>query len=160
MRKIHLKLLRVAILVGVLMVVLLTGYLIHGKLFYKGSQAKDFKVQPLGQGFSLAGDSFNSSEANKLATYPPPEQFRKFESQDGALHIYSTCEDKYYVVLVFEKDIDYRKNPRAARYNRAFLCPVEKRFNLTIESSELNGSGMYYYIVADENDTEEWYNPR
>lgn len=68
------------------------------------------------------------SQKENIATadtkiFTAPINFKSFSydaSKGKIISISGNCSDKYYTLLIFDSSIDYRKNPGAARSNRAF----------------------------------------
>lgn len=93
-----------------------------------------------------------------------PINFKSF-SYDASIgkiiSVSGTCRDKYYAILVFESNDDYRKEPGAAQSNRAFACNASGLFSAEMDLRDINlSSGSYYLFVADQGSTGSWYNPR
>lgn len=93
-----------------------------------------------------------------------PANFKSF-SYDATvgkrITVSGTCHDKYYAMLVFESKDDYRKDPGAAKSNRAFECKTSGLFSIETNMKEFNlPSGNYYLFIADQGSTGSWYNPR
>ncbi len=109
------------------------------------------------------------SATENIATADPnifsaPENFKSFQYKkaDGkTLLLSGTCRDTYYAVLVFDKDVDYRTNPAAARVNTAYECPPSKKFSIEVSLQTFNlQDGSYYIFIADQGNAGSWYNPR
>lgn len=111
----------------------------------------------------VTGSSTSKSKIDKI-TQESPVNFKSFsyDAMVGKLITVSgTCHDKYYAMLVFESRDDYRKNPGAAKSNRAFECKASGTFSVETNMKEFNlPSGNYYLFVADQGSTGSWYNPR
>lgn len=117
-------------------------------------------------------DSRNQSRQIAKLIIPPvehpdsviePNNFRSFSYQEGddSLHISDECNDTYYAVLIFPKDVDYRTRPNAAIYNTANECAPDRVIDVWIGLSFPKiEPGTYYYFVADQGNTGGWYNPR
>lgn len=94
----------------------------------------------------------------------PPASFQSFDYesiQGKIISISGTCSDKYYALLVFKENDDYRKDPAKAFFNKAYPCPPAASFSATVDLRDFNlPSGRYYLFVADEGERGSWYNPR
>jgi hypothetical protein len=103
-----------------------------------------------------------------FAKFPPPAQFRTFVyNQNGfnklsTLSISSMCNAAYMAILIFPVAVDYRSDIDAAVYNDAFPCTAGQTFTLAITTSDIATApfGTYYFIVADQEKSGAWYNPR
>ena len=98
------------------------------------------------------------------AIFTAPVNFKSFSydaNKGKIISLSGNCSDKYYAVLIFDSSVDYRKDPSAARSNRAFECPATKLFNVEVNLRDINlTSGSYYVFIADQGSTGSWYNPR
>lgn len=120
-----------------------------------------FAVQPLSKGFSLAESGVAGGfYEDKLKSYPEPNKFRPLEYKNKDLEFSGECSDLYYTVLVYPKNIDYRKNPASAKVNQAFECPRNRKFKTTIGQNAGLAEEKYYIIIADQGEEGNWYNPR
>lgn len=123
-----------------------------------------FWVEPLSPGFQSGNGTMVLDGVGK--NFPAPEKFNDFifDSKSlilKSLKISGICSDAYYAVLIFSINDDYRGNPTAAKFNRAFSCPNDKKINQEIDLSSLHLlSGKYYYFVADQGASGSWYDPR
>jgi hypothetical protein len=122
----------------------------------------DFSVQPLSPQFSSSPASGDNGQS--LNGYPVPESFKHFQYNPKGnqnLPVNIKCADAYAVVMIFPAGVDYRANPSSARLNKAFSCSLGQETMENIDLSILNlPSGAYYYMMADQGLTGEWYNPR
>ncbi len=109
------------------------------------------------------------SQKENIATadtsiFKAPINFKSFSydaNKGKTISISGNCSDKYYTLLIFDSSVDYRKDPGAARANRAFECPITKLFNVEMNLRDINlQSGSYYIFIADQGSTGSWYNPR
>ncbi len=96
-----------------------------------------------------------------LMTYPDPDTYQQFVFAARAEAVVDiTCEDAYATVLIYPRDVDYRKNPTGAKHNIAYLCEEKGDTALSID---LHGKpftvGETYYIVRAHQGSGEWYNP-
>lgn len=122
-----------------------------------------FAIQPLSQGFGLVDAKVGgggSTKTNRMELMPAPEKFHHFIAPSQA-EISGTCADKYYAVLIYEDEFDYRKTPEAARLNRASKCQTGGFFNTVINPKDIGLlTEKYYIIIADQGKEGSWYNPR
>lgn len=120
-----------------------------------------FAVQPLSRGFSLVESGVQYEfYKDKLKSYPDPSRFKEFKYQGEDLGFNSECSDKYYTVLIYDEDVDYRTNPSSAKFNQASECPQSKKFKFTVGQDTGLQEGKYYIIIADQGEEGNWYNPR
>ncbi len=127
-------------------------------------------VKPPTEQFVVADlGNVEGSQKENIATadtkiFTAPINFKSFtyDAKVGKIvSLSGNCSDKYYAVLIFDSSVDYRKDPNAARSNRAFECPATKLFNTEINLKDLNlSNGSYYVFIADQGSTGSWYNPR
>jgi len=127
-------------------------------------------VKPPTEQFIVADlGKIEGSQKENIATadtniFTAPVNFKSFsyDAKVGkVVSLSGNCSDKYYAVLIFDSSVDYRKDPSAARSNRAFECPAAKLFNTEVNLRDINlSSGSYYVFVADQGSTGSWYNPR
>lgn len=67
----------------------------------------------------------------------------------------------YYTILIFSTEDDYRQTPANAKFNQATPCQRGQEIERAIDLGTLNLiQGRYYYIVADQEKSGTWYNPR
>lgn len=134
-----------------------------------GSTTVPVVVPPADQFIVTDLGKVEGSQTENIATadtkiFTAPINFKSFTydaSKGKVISISGNCSDKYYAVLVFDSAVDYRKNPSAARSNRAFECPATKLFNVEMNLRDINlQSGSYYVFIADQGSTGSWYNPR
>lgn len=101
---------------------------------------------------------------DKPADLPEAVSFKGFSytaELGKQLSLSGACQDKYYAIVIFDSKDDYRQNPAAAKFNRAYECPENKTFQTDINLQQFNlPSGNYYLFVADQGETGSWYNPR
>lgn len=69
------------------------------------------------------------------------------------LVISGSCEDKFYVILLYRNREDYSKNPSSAVYNSAFEC--DGTINHWLETENLTG-GDYWLLIGEQRDTGTW----
>ncbi len=121
-----------------------------------------FIVRPLSKGFTLveSGVQYDGFYKDKLKSYPEPSKFRSFEYNSDDLEFSGKCSDLYYTVILYDQNIDYRKNPASAKFNQAFECPANKKFEFTIGQNIGLPKGKYYIIFADQGEKGSWYNPK
>jgi hypothetical protein len=125
-----------------------------------------FGVEPLSPGFSLSGGP--AGYRSPLADYPKPSTFKTFSyglgmySDKTSLSVSGLCADTYYVVLIFNAEVDYREQANMAVYNSAQPCKSGERFSTEINLDKAVSArpGRYYYFVADQGKTGLWRNPR
>ncbi len=69
-----------------------------------------------------------------------------------------TCNEEYYVVLIFRKADDYQKNPNTAVYNSASQCSGSFSVALgpIIESIGNLKAGTYHILVASQSEGGGW----
>lgn len=173
MNQIDIKIKKIIVLIfAVLAVFLISKYIVSGN---NPDIGLGFAVQPLSKGFSLAGSGVQYEfYKDKLKSYPEPDKFRHFEysepsRQNGGsygagknsdIEFNGECSDLYYTILIYSKDIDYRKNPASAKLNQAFECPKTKKFKFRIAQDTGLAKGKYYIIIADQGKEGTWFNPR
>lgn len=120
-----------------------------------------FAIQPLSKGFSLAGSGVQYEfYKDKLKSYPEPNKFKNFEYKNNDLRFNGECSDLYYTILIYSEGIDYRPDPASAKFNQAFECPKNKKFNFVADQNTGLSEGKYYIIIADQGKDNTWYNPR
>jgi len=97
-----------------------------------------------------------------LRDMPDQATYQSFVYEMGKdISVSGICQDVYRVLLIFPKDIDYRRDPMSARYNTATACTLGKPYSETVslESSRLQPGAEYYYIQAAEGERGAWYGP-
>ena len=78
------------------------------------------------------------------------------DNVNGSLDISGDCVDPYYVVLLYEKQEDYDKNPSSYIFNKAFDCK-NGRYNYKLE--QLPNSlkdGKYFLLIGGQGDVGSW----
>lgn len=111
------------------------------------------------------------SQANQpltLPKFPDPKTFTRFTYKPLASvavplpTITETCRDSYVALLIFKSNLDYRKDPARASFNRAFPCVSGQQFHYAFSKEDVKDltEGEYYVIAADEGEGGAWYNPR
>lgn len=137
-------------------------FFLNKRLIYNQSGSESgFAVQPLSKGFSLVEFGVRYElYRDKLRSYPDPGQFKNFGYKNESLEFSGECSDKYYTILIYEKDVDYRVNPNSAKLNQAFECPSNKKFKFIINEDTRLAEEKYYIIFADQGEEGSWYNPR
>lgn len=129
----------------------------------KGAETvkEEFIVPMITATSAYGGEKVTADEPEKL---PEAANFQSFSYNPVSgkiIAVSGECSDSYYAVLVFDAKADYRKNPAAARVNRAFECPASKLFHAEFDLRESNlPAGSYYFFVADQGEKGSWYNPR
>lgn len=122
---------------------------------------EEFVVPTISATASYGGEKVTADEPAKL---PEAVQFRSFSydpAEGKIISVSGGCADAYYAVLVFDAQNDYRKDPAAARVNRASACPADKLFRTQFNLRDFNlPAGSYYFFVADQGEKGSWYNPR
>lgn len=127
------------------------------------------EVKPLTEKFIITDTGITEGSKKEAITgdakmLTAPVNFKSFayDANTGKIiSISGNCSDKYYTFLIFDSSVDYRKDPAAARANRAFECPASKLFTLDMDLRSINlTSGDYYLFIADQGKTGSWYNPR
>lgn len=128
------------------------------------------KPEPPKEQFVIPMLTATSTYGNEKVTTDQPKKLPeavKFQSfsydpaQGKVIAVSGGCTDTYYAVLVFDAKTDYRKDPAAARMNRALECPTNKLFHTEFNLSDFNlPVGSYYFFVADQGTQGSWYNPR
>jgi len=122
-------------------------------------------VQPPNSGASQSGQQLDPD----FSKFPPPAQFGTFtygrggfNGSSSTLLASSTCNASYIAVLIFPSAVDYRSDIESAVYNDAFPCTAGRPFALSITTSDIATApfGNYYLIIADQQKTGAWYNPR
>ncbi len=112
-----------------------------------------------------------ASQANQpltLPKFPDPKTFTRFTYKPSAPianplpTIVEQCRDSYIALLIFKSNLDYRKDPARASFNRAFPCTRGEQFRYELSDSDVKDlvEGEYYIIAADEGEGGTWYNPR
>lgn len=99
---------------------------------------------------------------SELAKLPPPHTFRHLRlSRDmGALPVFGSCEDSYYVIMLFPASIDYRVSPLDAKYNTATECNgTSFSTAIPLGNLPLEEGGEYYLVRAHQGATGGWYTP-
>lgn len=128
---------------------------------WEGESSDGFQVRPLSQGFSLTDGQTQPNFDNALAKYPEPEKFTRVKAGQPRLDLSGACKDTYVTVLIFERGVDYRRQPEMAKFNRAFDCPRGGLFWQTIDVENLGLKDVdHYVIMADQGEQNFWYNPR
>ncbi len=69
-----------------------------------------------------------------------------------------TCNEDYYVVLVFRGANDYKQRPGSAIYNSASICngAFSVALGPIVESIGSMKAGTYYLLVASQSETGAW----
>lgn len=133
---------------------------------YAPASGETFALSPTGGAFGLGQTSFETVER---IIGPDPAEFQLVSTERSfgdfispyEITIRDICNDTYYVVLVFQKGVDYRSAPTAAIYNSATPCVKGESVNKQISFEEAGmTTGEYYYFVADQGVEGSWYNPR
>lgn len=154
----------VVLSLGIVFVFFLSIFINQKISIPESTKSPGFHIQPLGQGFTNVEGSLNheSKGLNYLQDYPDPVKFKHFGISALPLKIIDSCKDDYYAALVYNKDIDYRKNPAAALVNKAYQCPGDGKFIFELLKEDLikYDSGNFYVIIADQGEKGIWYNPR
>lgn len=137
-------------------------FFLNKTLINNQSESREgFAVQPLSKGFSLAESGVQYEfYKDKLKSYPDPSKFKSFEYKNKDLEFNGECSDVYYTILIYGKGVDYRANPASAKFNQAFECPKNKKFNFVVDQNTGLAEGKYYIIIADQGKEGNWYNPR
>lgn len=132
-------------------------------------ESPEIKAAPLKESYRAANTPSGAAQNEKITIneaekLPDIKKFAAFfydASSGKSTTISGACNDAYYAFLVFSTKDDYRKDPGAARVNRAFPCPENRVFKQEINFKEFNLlSGNYYFFIADQGKTGIWYNPR
>lgn len=125
---------------------------------------QEFKTETLGAQPEISyspGQKVNLKTPEKL---PESAKFKTFSYDKNIgkiISISGRCSDTYYTTLVFAAPDDYKKNPAAAKINRASECPANGNFETQFDLKDYNlSSGEYYFFVADQGKIGTWYNPR
>ncbi len=72
------------------------------------------------------------------------------------LSISGTCDDLYYVILIYRNADDYDKNPSSYIYNRAYPCG-NGHFNYDLNELPFNlESGTFYLLVGGQGGKGGW----
>lgn len=115
-------------------------------------------VQPV----AVAVSENRSDTRSALAHYPAPESFEHFTFTPGmrAYAVSGTCSDRYYAILIYQADVDYRESALDAKYNMASEC-VDGIFETAIglHSLPLTEETSYYVVRAQQGEEGGWYNP-
>lgn len=132
-----------------------------------------FAIQPLSKGFSLAESGVvGTFFKDKLKSYPDSSQFGYFDYEGKDLEFNGECSDRYFTILIYDEEADYRANPSSAKFNQAFEClqnpervalrpyGAGNKFKFIIDQSTGLAEGKYYIIIADQGKEGIWYNPR
>ncbi len=134
-----------------------------------GSTTVPVVVPPADQFIITDLGKVEGSQTENIATadtkiFKAPVNFKTFAydaSVGKTISLSGNCSAKYYTLLIFDSNVDYRKEPSAARSNRAFECPATKLFNVEMNLKDINlQSGSYYVFIADQGSTGSWDNPR
>ena len=118
-----------------------------------------FYVEPITPGF--VADA--SGGSTKRAKMPSPSSFKFFDytGENTNLTVKNYCTNEFMTILIYPAEEDYRYNPAASRFNRAYACTQKGNVTEVIDLKKLNlPSGKYYYFVADQGKTGAWFNPR
>ncbi|MFA6135854.1 MAG: hypothetical protein WC705_00595 [Candidatus Paceibacterota bacterium] len=153
------KIYRIAFFAFIILVITSVFYFFDGK--------KESNL-PLVENSGIKNQSSNNIPSDSpLKNYPSPDSFRKFfvnnqKEVDLDIIINDKCEGNYYAFIVFSSADDYRADPSRAVINKSEKCFEEKTFSFSLNSKIKNLllPGNYYFIIADQNETGIWYNPR
>lgn len=100
---------------------------------------------------------YTREDIQKLDKFLNNKKARNIEvsTKDGSqnLVISGSCQDKFYVVLLYRNREDYSKNPSSAVYNSAFECTGT--INHRLETENLIG-GNYWLLIGEQRDTGTW----
>lgn len=122
---------------------------------------EEFIVSMITATSTYGNEKVTTDEPAKLPEAVKFQSFSYASAQGKIIAVSGGCSDAYYAVLVFDAKTDYRKDPAAARVNRAFECPANKLFRTQFDLRDFNlPAGSYYFFVADQGDKGSWYNPR
>lgn len=78
------------------------------------------------------------------------------DNVNGSLDISGDCSDLYYVVLLYERQEDYDKNPSSYIFNKAFDCK-NGRYNYRLEQlPDSLKDGKYFLLVGGQGDVGSW----
>jgi hypothetical protein len=78
------------------------------------------------------------------------------DNSSGVMNISGSCEDAYYVVLLYKNQEDYVRDRRSFIFNRAFPC-INRSFNYQVEDlPEALESGTYYVLIGSQGETTPW----
>lgn len=69
------------------------------------------------------------------------------------LLVTGSCNDDYFVILMYRNRDDYLNNPSAAVYNQAFPCNGKIRYEVNMENIS---SGDYYLLAGEQGKTGTW----
>ena len=94
-----------------------------------------------------------------LRTYPAPESLTHFiYAGEESYAVTGECADRYYAILIYDADIDYRAEPARARYNQARVCDGGAfADNILLGALGLIPGNRYYLIRASQGETGGWY---
>lgn len=122
---------------------------------------EEFIVSMLTSTSTYGNEKITTDEPAKLPDAVKFQSFSYDPTQSKIIAVSGGCADTYYAVLVFNAKDDYRKDPAAARVNRASECPANKLFRTQFDLRDFNlPAGSYYFFVADQGEKGSWYNPR
>jgi hypothetical protein len=154
----HIKILILSVIFFIL------GLILFIRSFFSlQNQLKPAKVHLSPSGYTSTNlERIVSPEPIVLNSNPSPDNFLTFNIPDykSDLTLKINCKADYYVLLIFPKSVDYRKNPNLSVYNKAYECNGKKEFFITINLNELNlTQGSYYFVRANQNLQGSWYDP-
>lgn len=156
-KKIIRKIYRIAVLAAIILVITFVFYILD--------QRKTSTYYSQNQG--LENQNVNSTNFYSLfKNYPAPDTFRIFSVNNGKaipnVAVNDKCANEFYSFLVFRQGDDYRSDPSKAVINRSEKCPADKIISFSIQEKIQSNlkSGNYYFIVADQNSTDVWHDPR
>lgn len=80
----------------------------------------------------------------------------QIDNTTGTMRIAGSCDDAYFVVLLFRNQDDYARDPRSYILNKAFPCE-NKSFSYAIaDLPDALSNGIYYLLVGEQGQTGAW----
>lgn len=78
------------------------------------------------------------------------------DNETGGMSFGGVCNTKYFVVLLYKNENDYKNNSNSYIINKAFEC-IGGRFSYTIDQLPNNlPDGKYYLLIGQQGDTGSW----
>jgi hypothetical protein len=97
---------------------------------------------------------FKEELSQKEAHYASPDI--TISEDKKSLTIAGSCQEKYFVILLFRNKDDYAKRPNSFAWNSADVC-INNRFSYDLRSLSRDiEEGRYYLLLAEESEENPW----
>lgn len=99
----------------------------------------------------IAASEFSTKKAESTSDITPT-----LEDDGGTLSFSGTCNDTYFVVLLYKNEDDYVENPASYILNKAFEC-VNNSFHYKISQLPAKlADGKYYLLIGSQGTRGTW----